>query len=63
MGWFIEEPQQAEEIIANEQEDLVMLARKELDQPHFPYHAAKALGVAEPQNVLPLPYPYWLKRK
>jgi 2,4-dienoyl-CoA reductase-like NADH-dependent reductase (Old Yellow Enzyme family) len=61
VGWFINEPQQAEDIIAKEQADLVMLAHKELDDPHFPYHAAKALGVAEPQNVLPSQYAHWLK--
>lgn len=61
VGWFINEPQQAEDIIAQGQADLVMLAHKELDDPHFPYHAAKALGVAEPQNVLPPPYAHWLK--
>jgi NADPH2 dehydrogenase len=63
VGWFIEEPQQAEDIIAQGQADLVMLARKELDDPHFPYHAAKALGLAEPQQVLPPQYAHWLKRR
>ncbi len=61
VGWFINEPQQAEDIIAKGQADLIMLAHKELDDPHFPYHAAKALGVADPQNVLPPPYAHWLK--
>jgi 2,4-dienoyl-CoA reductase-like NADH-dependent reductase (Old Yellow Enzyme family) len=61
VGWFIGEPQQAEDIIAKRQADLVMLAHKELDDPHFPFHAAKALGVADPQNVLPPPYAHWLK--
>lgn len=61
VGWFINEPRQAEEIIAKGQANLVMLARKELDDPHFPYHAAKALGVANPQNVLPPQYAHWLK--
>jgi 2,4-dienoyl-CoA reductase-like NADH-dependent reductase (Old Yellow Enzyme family) len=61
VGWFINEPQQAEDIIAKGQANLVLLAHKELDDPHFPYHAAKALGVANPQNVLPPPYAHWLK--
>jgi NADPH2 dehydrogenase len=61
VGWFITEPQQAEHIVVNEQADLVMLAHKELDDPHFPYHAAKALGVAEPQNLLPPQYAHWLR--
>jgi len=61
VGWFINEAQQAEEIIAKGQADLVMLAHKELDDPHFPYHAAKALGLENPQNVLPAQYAHWLK--
>lgn len=61
VGWLITEPQQAEDIVANGQADLVMLAHKELDDPHFPYHAAKALGVRAPQNVLPPQYAHWLK--
>lgn len=62
VGWFISEPEQAEDIIAKGQADLVMLAHKELDDPHFPYHAAKALGVPLPQNVLPPQYAHWLTR-
>ncbi|HET9934095.1 MAG TPA: NADH:flavin oxidoreductase/NADH oxidase [Polyangiaceae bacterium] len=61
VGWLINEPQQAEDIISKGQADLVMLAHKELDDPHFPYHAAKALGVPNPENVLPSPYAHWLK--
>ena len=61
VGWLINEPQQAEDIVAKGQADLVMLAHKELSDPHFPYHAAKALGVASPHNVLPPQYAHWLK--
>lgn len=61
VGWFITEPEQAEQIVTTGQADLVLLAHKELDDPHFPYHAAKALGVADPQNVLPPQYAHWLK--
>jgi NADPH2 dehydrogenase len=61
VGWLINDPQLAEDIIAKGQANLVMLAHKELDDPHFPYHAAKALGVANPQNVLPPQNAYWLK--
>jgi len=61
VGWFIDDPQQAEAIVANGQADLVLLARKELDDPNFPYHAARSLGVADPQNVLPPQYAHWLK--
>jgi 2,4-dienoyl-CoA reductase-like NADH-dependent reductase (Old Yellow Enzyme family) len=61
VGWFINDPQQAEDIIAKGQAHLVMLAHKELDDPHFPYHAAKALGVKEPHTLLPPQYAFWLK--
>jgi 2,4-dienoyl-CoA reductase-like NADH-dependent reductase (Old Yellow Enzyme family) len=61
VGWFVNEPQQAEDIIASGQANLVMFAHKELDDPHFPYHAAKALGITDPQNVLPPQYAHWLK--
>jgi 2,4-dienoyl-CoA reductase-like NADH-dependent reductase (Old Yellow Enzyme family) len=61
VGWLINEPQQAEDIVAKGQADLIMLAHAELSDPHFPYHAAKALGVANPQNVLPPAYAHWLK--
>jgi 2,4-dienoyl-CoA reductase-like NADH-dependent reductase (Old Yellow Enzyme family) len=61
VGWFINEPRQAETTLADDQADLIMLAHKELDDPHFPYHAAKALGLSEPQGTLPPQYAHWLK--
>lgn len=42
---LITTPQEAEEIIASGQADLVLLAREELRDPYFPLHAAHALGV------------------
>ncbi len=41
---LITTPAQAEEIIAQGQADLVLLARQELRDPYFPLHAAHALG-------------------
>jgi len=61
VGWQVGEAERAERIVASGQADVVMLAHKELEDPHFPYHAAKALGVASPQNVLPPQYAHWLK--
>jgi 2,4-dienoyl-CoA reductase-like NADH-dependent reductase (Old Yellow Enzyme family) len=61
VGWFITEPRQAEHIIADGQANLIMLARAELSDPNWPYHAAKALGIPDPQNVLPPQYAHWLK--
>ena len=42
--------------------DLVMLARPLLNDPHWPYKAAKELGVENPAWVLPAPYAHWLDR-
>jgi 2,4-dienoyl-CoA reductase-like NADH-dependent reductase (Old Yellow Enzyme family) len=44
---MITEPAQADTIIRNGQADLVLLARAELSDPHWPLHAAKALGRTE----------------
>ncbi len=47
---MIVEPEQAEAIIAKGEADMVALARAFLDDPHWGWHAAKALGaeVARP---------------
>jgi len=51
---MIRDPQQAEAIVAGGQADLVGMARAFLDDPHWPWHAAKALGadVAYPPQYL-----------
>jgi 2,4-dienoyl-CoA reductase-like NADH-dependent reductase (Old Yellow Enzyme family) len=41
---LITEPEQAEDIVASEQADLVALARGILYNPRWPWHAAAALG-------------------
>jgi len=61
VGWFINEPAQAQAVVGSGQADLVMLAHMELNDPHWPYHAAKALGRPDPHTVLPPPYAHWLK--
>ena len=47
---MIVEPEQAEAILAKGEADMVALARAFLDDPHWGWHAAKALGaeVARP---------------
>jgi 2,4-dienoyl-CoA reductase-like NADH-dependent reductase (Old Yellow Enzyme family) len=37
--------QQAEQVLARQQADLIILARQFLRDPYFPLHAAKELGV------------------
>ena len=51
---MIVRPDQAEEIVAKGQADLVSLARAFLDDPHWGWHAAKALAaeVARPRQYL-----------
>jgi 2,4-dienoyl-CoA reductase-like NADH-dependent reductase (Old Yellow Enzyme family) len=56
---LITEPQQAEDIVANGQADLVALARGMLYDPRWPWHAAAALGAkadAPPQYLRAAPH-------
>tara|TARA_R110001599_G_scaffold64023_4_gene179598 strand:- start:285027 stop:286139 length:1113 start_codon:yes stop_codon:yes gene_type:complete len=51
---LITEPQQAEDIIANGQADMIALARGMLFDPRWPWHAAVALGA-----TIDAPPQYW----
>ncbi|MDZ4058023.1 MAG: NADH:flavin oxidoreductase/NADH oxidase [Polynucleobacter sp.] len=51
---LITEPQQAEDIVASGQADMVALARAILFNPRWPWHAAAALG-----GQVEAPAPYW----
>jgi len=62
VGWLITEPQQADIAIREGETDLVMLARAELRDAYWPFHAAHTLGIPTPQNILPVQYSHWLKR-
>jgi len=61
VGWLINEPKQADEIIRAGEADLVLLAHAMLNDPHWPYHAARALGCEKPQDMLPRQRGHWLK--
>lgn len=62
-SWYISEPQQAEAIVASGQADLVALGRPLLEDPHWPYRAARELGVEKAAwTTLPAPYAHWLDR-
>jgi len=56
VSWQITEPQQADSIIRDGQSDLVLLARAMLDDPHWPFHAAKVLGRPDYRAALPAQY-------
>ena len=61
-SWYLGSPEQADAVIRNGQVDLVMLGRPLLEDPHWPYAAARALGVDRPAWTLPAPYAHWLER-
>ncbi len=56
VSWQITEPAQADTIIRDGRVDLILLARAMLNDPHWPFHAAKALGIPDYKNVLPPQY-------
>ncbi|HIC7214852.1 NADH:flavin oxidoreductase/NADH oxidase [Burkholderia stabilis] len=61
-AWGIDTPQLANRVVAEEQLDLVMVGRAHLADPHWPYYAAKQLGVERPSWTLPASYAHWLER-
>ncbi|MDY7560911.1 NADH:flavin oxidoreductase/NADH oxidase [Pseudomonas sp. 10B1] len=61
-SWGMGTPELAEKAIAEGQLDLVSIGRVMLDNPHWPLHAARKLGVENPSWVLPAPYAHWLER-
>ncbi|HVZ51415.1 MAG TPA: oxidoreductase, partial [Pseudolabrys sp.] len=48
---LIVKPDQAEDIVAKGEADQVALGRGFLDDPHWGWHAAKALGAEVPRPV------------
>ncbi|MBI4893725.1 MAG: NADH:flavin oxidoreductase/NADH oxidase, partial [Acidobacteria bacterium] len=63
-SWYLaSEPDVADELIRGGQMDLLTLGRPLLAEPHWPYRAAKALGVEKAAwATLPAPYAHWLSR-
>jgi 2,4-dienoyl-CoA reductase-like NADH-dependent reductase (Old Yellow Enzyme family) len=61
-AWGIGTPQLAEEAIRSGNLDLVMVGRAHLADPHWPYRAARELGVERASWTLPAPYAHWLER-
>lgn len=58
-SWLITDAKDADRAVRENNVDLVMVARRLLDNPHWPRQAARELGVIE--QVLPTPYAYWLQ--
>jgi NADPH2 dehydrogenase len=61
-SWMISDPVEADAFIRTGELDLVMLGRPMLENPHWPYAAARRLGVARAAWTLPAPYAHWLER-
>jgi 2,4-dienoyl-CoA reductase-like NADH-dependent reductase (Old Yellow Enzyme family) len=58
-SWLITDAKDADRAVREGRIDFVMVARRLLDNPHWPRQAALELGVVEP--VLPTPYAFWLQ--
>lgn len=61
-AWGFGAPTLADNAIRNEELDLAMIGRAHLENPHWPYFAAKELKQDKPAWVLPAPYAHWLTR-
>ena len=61
-AWGIDTPELADRAVSNGHLDLVMVGRAHLADPHWPYHAARKLGIERPSWTLPAPYAHWLER-
>jgi 2,4-dienoyl-CoA reductase-like NADH-dependent reductase (Old Yellow Enzyme family) len=60
---LILEPGQAEAVLREERADLVAVGRQALDDPNWPLHAARALGLAGEFAAWPRQYGWWLERR
>jgi 2,4-dienoyl-CoA reductase-like NADH-dependent reductase (Old Yellow Enzyme family) len=60
-SWMITSAVEADEFVREGKLDLVFFARTLLANPHWPYQAARELGIEQPAAVLPTPYAYWLQ--
>ncbi|GBQ90632.1 NADH:flavin oxidoreductase [Gluconacetobacter johannae DSM 13595] len=61
-SWYIDRPDQADALIRDDALDLVTLGRPLLENPHWPYAAARTLGRTDAAWTLPAPYAHWLAR-
>jgi 2,4-dienoyl-CoA reductase-like NADH-dependent reductase (Old Yellow Enzyme family) len=60
-SWMITSAKEADAFVREGKLDLVMFARTLLANPHWPFQAARELGVEQPEAVLPTPYAFWLQ--
>lgn len=60
--WNISTPELAEHLVTTGSVNMAMIGRPLLANPHWPYAAARTLGLEKPSWVLPAPYAHWLER-
>lgn len=61
--WNVGPAEQADGLIKDGAIDVAMIGRPLLENPHWPYDAARKLGVEKPAwATLPAPYAHWLSR-
>lgn len=60
-SWMITDAREADEFIRTGSLDLVCFARTLLANPNWPFEAARALKIPNPESILPTPYAYWLQ--
>jgi 2,4-dienoyl-CoA reductase-like NADH-dependent reductase (Old Yellow Enzyme family) len=61
-SWGFDTPEIAEHAVSDGPLDLVMIGKAHLANPHWPYYAARKLGVDRASWTLPAPYAHWLER-
>lgn len=62
-SWYISQAKEADALVRTEKLDLVTLGRPLLANPHWPYQAARELGVENAAwKTLPVSYAHWLAR-
>jgi 2,4-dienoyl-CoA reductase-like NADH-dependent reductase (Old Yellow Enzyme family) len=61
-SWGFDTPEIAERAVTDGPLDLVFVGKAHLANPHWPYYAARKLGVNRPSWTLPAPYAHWLER-
>ena len=62
VGLIFDGPQ-AEEILQEGSADLIAIGREALYDPHWPLHAAQALGIDPGFDIFPDQYGWWLNRR
>lgn len=61
-SWGFDTPEIADGAVRDGTLDLVMIGKAHLANPHWPYYAARKLGIERPSWTLPAPYAHWLER-